>query len=138
VRFAGRWHTVPDAGSSPLPVQRPIPIWFGAESAPAYRRAGRLGDGWFPQMQPGPELDKAREIVDEAAGDAGHDPSSLGMEGRVRWRGGAQDMAERVEKWRATGASHLSIDTMKAGFSDIDEHLRALESLATVLALKGA
>ena len=31
----------------PKPVQQPIPILVGGESAPALRRAGRLGDGWI-------------------------------------------------------------------------------------------
>ncbi len=31
----------------PKPVQRPIPILIGGESARALRRAGRLGDGWI-------------------------------------------------------------------------------------------
>ena len=56
------------AGLAPLPDQRPIPIWFGAHSAPALRRAGRLADGWFPQVPPGPKLDEARSIVEQAAG----------------------------------------------------------------------
>ncbi len=51
---------VPGAGLAPLPVQQPIPIWFGASSDPALRRAGRLADGWFPQVPPGPRLDEAR------------------------------------------------------------------------------
>jgi probable F420-dependent oxidoreductase len=32
VDFAGQWHTIPDAGINPLPVQRPIPIWFGGHA----------------------------------------------------------------------------------------------------------
>jgi probable F420-dependent oxidoreductase len=31
----------------PKPVQQPIPILVGGESAPALHRAGRLGDGWI-------------------------------------------------------------------------------------------
>lgn len=31
----------------PKPVQQPIPIFIGGESAVALRRAGRLGDGWI-------------------------------------------------------------------------------------------
>ena len=27
--FEGKWHKISDAGINPLPVQRPIPIWFG-------------------------------------------------------------------------------------------------------------
>ncbi len=47
VNYAGRWDTIPDAGINPLPVQQPIPIWFGGNSEPALRRAARLGDGWM-------------------------------------------------------------------------------------------
>jgi probable F420-dependent oxidoreductase len=123
------------AGLAPLPVQRPIPVWFGAQSPPAYRRAGRLGDGWFPQMQPGPELDRARETVEEAARGAGRDPGTLGMEGRASWKGDADEVAARVEEWRAAGASHVSINTMKAGFDSVDDHLAALEALAAAIGL---
>ena len=38
-----------------------------AQSPPAYRRIGRLADGWFPQVPPGPKLDEAKAIVAEAA-----------------------------------------------------------------------
>ena len=48
VAFTGAHHVVSDAGINPLPVQRPIPIWIGGMSDAALRRAGRLGDGWFP------------------------------------------------------------------------------------------
>src|SRR3954468_14232001 len=85
VTFEGKHERVTGAVLAPLPVQRPIPVWFGAQSPAAYRRAGRLGDGWFPQVPPGPKLDEARAIVDGAAREAGRDPASLGMEGRVSW-----------------------------------------------------
>src|SRR5216683_6006672 len=87
VTYQGSYEQVTGAGLAPLPVQRPIPIWFGAQSVPAYRRAGRLADGWFPQIQPGPQLDEARAIVAQAATEVGRDPASLGMEGRVAWQG---------------------------------------------------
>ena len=48
VDFTGRWHRVTHAGLKPLPVQRPIPVWFGAgrSSSPippesVLRRIGR-------------------------------------------------------------------------------------------------
>ena len=34
VDFEGRWDTIKGAGIDPLPVQRPIPIWIGAERRP--------------------------------------------------------------------------------------------------------
>ncbi len=53
VTFDGDFDRVTGAGLAPLPVQRPIPVWIGAASAPGYERAGRLADGWFPMMAPG-------------------------------------------------------------------------------------
>ena len=52
VTFRGRWHTVEEAGIKPLPAQRPIPVWFGATADAGIARAGRSGDGWFPQRPP--------------------------------------------------------------------------------------
>src|SRR5437763_170651 len=62
VTHEGPSERVIGAGLAPLPVQRPIPLWIGGSSKPAYRRAGRLADGWFPQVRPGPPLDEARAI----------------------------------------------------------------------------
>ena len=127
VTFHGAHETVTGAGLAPLPVQRPIPVWFGAQSAPAYRRVGRLADGWFPQVPPGERLDEARALVEQSARDAGRDPSSLGMEGRVSWGPeGLDKLVGHVEKWRAAGASHVSINTMGAGLVGVDGHLEAL------------
>src|SRR5205807_8369428 len=53
VTHHGVHETVTGAGLAPLPVQRPIPVWFGAVAERALRRVGRLGDGWFPQVPPG-------------------------------------------------------------------------------------
>ena len=136
VDHAGPSERVPGAGLAPLPIQRPIPIWIGATSEPALRRAGRLADGWFPQTAPGPKLDEARAIVDEAARRVGRDPSVLGMEGRVQWGGGgAEKVVDHVDRWRQAGASHLSINTMGAGLESVDQHLDALARSATALGL---
>lgn len=138
ITYAGAYEKVTGAGISPLPIQRPIPVWFGAQSPAAYRRAGALGDGWFPQVQPGPELDAARAVVSEAASDAGRDPTSLGMEGRVSF-GGRPDpdaVLAQIEAWRQVGASHVSVNTMGSGFASVDDHLRALEVVAAALSLR--
>jgi probable F420-dependent oxidoreductase len=131
--FEGEFHRVTGAGLNPPPVQRPIPIWFGAQSPRAYRRAGRLADGWFPQMQPGPELDEAIATVGQAAAEAGRDPGAIGMEGRIRWRGDPDAFGRLAEGWRAAGATHLSVNTMDAGLATIDDHLAALETAAGLL-----
>jgi probable F420-dependent oxidoreductase len=134
VTFAGTYETVTAAGLAPLPVQRPIPVWFGAQSARAYVRVGRLADGWFPQMPPGSRLDEARLVIAAAAEEAGRDPATIAMEGRVSW-GGADRLVDHVGRWRAAGASHVSINTMGAGLGSVDGHLDALAQAAEALGL---
>ena len=139
VTHEGPSERVTGAGLAPLPVQRPIPVWFGVASPRAYRRAGRLGDGWFPMVPPGPALDEAKRVVDTAATEAGRDPSQIGMEGRASWGAGGLDaLLDEVQRWRSAGATHLSINTMGAGFESVDERLSALAAAAEALGLARA
>ncbi|WP_062428843.1 LLM class F420-dependent oxidoreductase [Herbidospora daliensis] len=131
--FDGEFDRVTGAGLAPLPVQRPIPVWFGAQSAPAYRRVGRLADGWFPQLEPGPGLAEAKAAVERAAAEAGRDPAALGMDGRLRWTPDQDVLAEKARGWREHGATHVSVNTMNAGLRTVDEHLAALETAAATL-----
>jgi probable F420-dependent oxidoreductase len=130
VTFDGKFHKVTGAGLAPLPVQRPIPVWIGAGSMRGYERAGRIADGWFPMVAPGPELDAARAVVDGAAVAAGRDPRSIGMEAWVNWRGSVDEVADEVAKWATAGASHVSINTMGGGLKTVDDHLAALSAVA--------
>jgi probable F420-dependent oxidoreductase len=134
VTHEGEFDTVTAAGLAPLPVQRPIPVWIGGSSDAAYRRIGRLADGWFPQVAPGPDLDHARAVVAEAADAAGRDPATLGLEGRVTWN--PEDparFARQVGKWRDAGASHLAINTMSTGQAGVDAHLAVLARAAELI-----
>lgn len=130
VTFDGRYHRVTGAGIAPLPVQRPIPLWIGAAAPRGYARVGRLADGWFPLMQPGPKLDAARAVVDDAARDVGRDPSQIGMEGRVTWQNDLDRALAEIGGWAAAGATHLTVSTMGAGLHTVDDHLAVLESVA--------
>jgi len=118
--------TITGAGLAPPPVQRPIPVWVGGQSDPAYRRIGRLADGWFPQVPPGEHLDRALGIVATAATDAGRDPATIGMEGRVSWQPDHDLFVHQVERWRSAGATHVGINTMGAGLAGVDDHIAAL------------
>ena len=129
VTVAGEYEHVTGAGIAPLPFQRPIPIWIGARADVALRRAGRIADGWFPMDQPGPALTRSTAIVHSAALKAGRDPSTLGMEGRINLGSeSSSSIDQQIAAWRDAGATHLSINTMRAGFSTVDEHIAALDS----------
>jgi probable F420-dependent oxidoreductase len=134
VSFEGTYDRITAAGIAPPPVQRPIPVWFGGASPRAYRRAGRLADGWFPQMQPGPRLDDAREIIHQAAAEAGRDPQSIGMEGRINLgRGAVEAVAEGVAQWAQAGATHASVNTMGAGLATVEDHIKVLADVGRLL-----
>jgi len=135
--FDGEFDRVRGAGIAPLPVQRPIPVWLGGSSDPAYRRIGRLADGWFPQVRPGPDLETAVGVIAGAATEAGRDPAAIGMEGRVTWQVGDEDRVVRqVERWRDAGATHLGVNTMGVGLDGVDSHIEALQRAAAVLGLR--
>jgi len=133
VTFPGSFDRVTGAGLAPLPLQRPIPLWFGAQSDRAYRRVGRLADGWFPQVAPGPRLEAARRVLDQAAAEVGRDPATLGMEGRITWRGSPEKLAEHTMSWRDAGATHVSVNTMGAGLRTVDDHLGVLETATAIM-----
>ena len=72
--FDGRFVQFKDAYCRPQPVAKSIPIIVGGHSVPAARRAGRLGDGFFPARGAPAEL---IAIALEAAVAAGRDPAKL-------------------------------------------------------------
>jgi alkanesulfonate monooxygenase SsuD/methylene tetrahydromethanopterin reductase-like flavin-dependent oxidoreductase (luciferase family) len=47
-KFDGKYVSFDDVVFTPKPVQKPIPIWVGGESAPALRRTVRYAQGWYP------------------------------------------------------------------------------------------
>jgi probable F420-dependent oxidoreductase len=134
VDFDGRWHRISAAGLNPLPVQRPVPVWIGASAEPAVRRAARLADGYFPQrpLEGGwpATIDRFRSWVEEA----GRDPASIGIEWRLSVAEGTPDDWRReAEEWRALGATHLSVATMRAGLAGPDAHIERIAQAAGAL-----
>ena len=134
VNFEARWHRVDNAGLNPLPVQRPIPIWLGGGAEPVIRRVGRVADGWFPQFPPD---DKAGEILDRMRGyarEAGRDPASIGIETRITVaEGGPEFWASRAKAWEELGATHISVNTMKAGYTSPQQHIDAIRQFKEVV-----
>lgn len=127
VTFRGQHHSVSDAGLNPMPIQRPIPIWFGGMADATLERAARLGDGWIPNPAP---MDKVRGMIDTLhthLEDHGRAPETFGIDVRVNAR--TQPRAEWtpfLQAWQQFGATHIGINTMGAGYATPDAHLDAV------------
>ena len=124
VTFAGRDHRISDAGLNPLPVQRPIPIWFGGTADPVLKRMARLGDGWISNTR---SLEQGREQVAhlrEYLRAAGRDPAAFGIDVRINARQTPEaGWAAEIAGWRALGATHVCVNTMGLGFTHREQHL---------------
>ena len=134
ITYEGRWHKVTDAGLNPLPVQRPIPVWFGGAAPQTLRRVATMGDGWFPLFRPD---DRGRELVEsmrEQAQAAGRDPASIGVESWVSIRDSSEDdWRQAVDTWRELGATHISVNTMNAGIEFPQGHIEAIQRFKEVV-----
>ncbi|MEC8909617.1 MAG: LLM class F420-dependent oxidoreductase [Chloroflexota bacterium] len=141
VEFEGRYHKVDYAGVNPQPVQRPIPIWMGAggraDPVPTdrvLRRVARLADGWFPQMQPGDDARATVERLKVFAKEAGRDAATIGMEPRINLGDGDPEFwQEQAEVWEDMGATHISVNTMRAGLNTPQDHINAIQQFKEVL-----
>lgn len=143
---------------SPKPVQDPHPpIWVGGESVPARRRAGRIGDGWYPVCNnPKAPLDTPERYaaglkdVCTAAKAAGRTDAALATGLYVIWHtlegpqfndagerrcftGSAADIERDIDAFEAAGLQNLVI-----GFEapTADEVIRRMSAFAAA-AIKG-
>ena len=69
----------------PKPPQgRGLPIWIGGNSEAAYRRVGRLGNGWLGSRVEGADSGRhAIEAIHRHAEAAGRDPGAIGLQSMV-------------------------------------------------------
>ena len=141
VNFKGRWNQVTNAGINPLPVQRPIPIWMGAGGRlspvppeTVLRRVARLADGWFPQFSPDETGRETVTRVREYAREEGRDPSVIGMEARINIIDGNPEFwVNRARAWEDLGATHISVNTMRAGLESPEAHINAIRQFKEVV-----
>jgi probable F420-dependent oxidoreductase len=127
ITFHGRWHTISDAGLNPLPPRRAIPIYIGGQSDAAIARAAQLGDGWMPQSPPNDATRAKLDALHAARRGAGRESEPFGIEARLTLRLKPEDAwPQYLVDWQALGATHVTINTMGAGYTTLDQHLSAL------------
>lgn len=117
--FSGETVSFSEVYLRPLPRQQPIPIVIGGHTERAARRAGRIGDGFFPS---GVEADRLPALVGlarEWAERSGRDPAALEI------TVGARPTPESVMRMIETGADRLVLGA--------PQRLEDLEQMAVAL-----
>jgi len=140
---------------APKPVQKPHPpIWVGGESAPARRRAGRIGDGWYPVCNnPKAPFDTPERYatgladVHAAAEAAGRDGSALATGLYVIWHslegplfndagerrcftGKSSDIERDIAEFEAAGLQNLVIGFEAPTAKDVIRRMSAFAAVA--------
>jgi probable F420-dependent oxidoreductase len=92
----------------PQPVNGTIPVHVGGHSDAAARRAGRIGDGYFPFGVARESVPPLFEVMRWSAEEAGRDPSGIEITFDTHVTTGAEAL-EEVKNLRALGADRVII-----------------------------
>ncbi|MFT4584975.1 MAG: putative F420-dependent oxidoreductase [Gammaproteobacteria bacterium] len=131
VEFNGTWDQVNGVGLNPLPIQRPIPIWIGAQSNPVdsvIQRIARQANGWFVLCSPEvfPVVDGKIRL---AAQTFGRDPDLIGTEAGVAVVGPREsEWQDRVRGWQDVGLTYVCLRTL-GGNLNAEQHLNKLRAI---------
>lgn len=135
VDFQGEHHRIERAGILPLP-EKEIPLWFGAMSEVAVRRAGRVGDGVIFGTKPS-RVRRLHEKLREGVEAAGRAQTDVGSEAVIDFSE-PETWQQEIESWQEAGGTHLSIRAMdtgaelmgvaRMGYKGPADYIRALET----------
>jgi probable F420-dependent oxidoreductase len=126
--FHGKFYSFEDIAFLPKPYNKRTPLWVGGEGRRAQRRAGELGDAWFPyfvRITPA-ELAARFAHVRDCATKAGRDPHSVAFncclpieltgspaaEEKDYLKGNAEQIADRLKAFEAVGVKHMALQFM--------------------------
>ena len=144
--FHGEFYDYEDIAFQPksYDASRPLQIWIGGEAKVAQRRAGRVGDSWFPyfpRVTPA-DLRAKYDHVRRTAEEAGRDPDEvrlnccLPVEITDRevaqepdlLRGTAEQVGEALERFRAIGVEHVGLQFLVGRYPQRVEQMRKLSA----------
>ena len=107
----GRFVDFADCISRPRPANGTVPILVGGHTPAAARRAGRLGDGFFPGNAEASEIAALTAVVRATAVDAGRDPDAIEVSAMVGGKGDA--LLRRVEALAGAGVTRVIVPALR-------------------------
>jgi probable F420-dependent oxidoreductase len=144
VSFDGKHYHATAVAMEPKPPQgSALPIWVGGNSEPAFRRVGRLGDGWLAsRVNEAADARRAIDTIRRHAEQAGRDPDRIGLQSMVappprdaegkQFYTKADRVVARVAALRAMGFGWAALNAtavFQAGARSVDAMIDALSAL---------
>jgi probable F420-dependent oxidoreductase len=141
VEYPGKHYRVHAMAMEPKPPQGGrLPIWIGGYSEAAFRRVGRLGDGWLAsRVSDAEDARRALESIRRHAEAAGRDPASIGLQSMVappprdaegkRFYAEPDRVVARAAALRAMGFQWVSLNAtamFQAGARSVDAMIEGL------------
>lgn len=142
--FHGEFFSYDDIAFQPKSYDpdRPLPIWIGGEAKVAQRRAGRVGDSWFPyfpRITPQAMREKY-DLVRRTAEEHGRDPDDVRLncclpveitDAEVEQepdllRGTAEQVGAALEGFRDIGVEHIGLQFLVGRYPERVEQMRKL------------
>ncbi len=115
--FEGRYARFDRAKSYPKPQQSTIPIHVGGHTPTAARRAGRLGDGFFPVGSTDDDLVSLLDEMRRSAKNAGRDPDAIEVTA-----GGVMDL-DGVRRFADHGVDRIVLPPLGFDLDTLREQL---------------
>ncbi len=104
-QYSGEFVSFSDVASKPSPANGTVPIHIGGHSKASAKRAGRIGDGFFPA---GGDIAELVDICRQTAADNDRDPSSIEISTVTAGLFGDDPIAA-VEEMDAIGVHRLMV-----------------------------
>jgi probable F420-dependent oxidoreductase len=115
--FEGRFASFDRAKCFPKPAQGAIPIHIGGHTPAAARRAGRIGDGFFPGRPTAEDLVPLLDTMRDSAKDAGRDPDAIEVTA-----GGVMDL-DGVRRFADLGVDRIALPPLGFDLDTLREQL---------------
>ena len=85
-------------------------------------------------MQPGDDAKFTVDRLQTFLSEVGREISSMGMEPRINLADGNPEIWQaHANAWQSMGATHVSINTMRAGLNSPQDHIDAIQKFKEVI-----
>jgi probable F420-dependent oxidoreductase len=120
--FHGEFEHI-ERGNINIRPKRPIPLWLGGHTEPAFRRAARVADGFVITGTDKTAHEQWLRIA-ELLKEQGRSEGEFGRELMIMSRSNDPvKHADQIKRWRDLGHTHACFDTAQRGFQGVDQHL---------------